>query len=396
MSKIRSGPKRSGKSYGAVYYIKHNRGKYHNVYTDINGINLDELDAKPYSHKKFYEVYKRCRELYLESKEDIDENAKTITIDDHILEYLLNEDIIAINPHYDQYLIDLEKYESLSAMDKFKAKDPKRVDKYMYSLFMIDEAYTYFDMTQRVDSVLLFMMAYSGHLYFDFQLLTQDPGDFHKAYLNRCTHFIHALPAERQPNPNVLKYIEHSKFPYKEGSVSWSTRFNSFTYPKKKEIFALYQSGARPTSGSFLTKYIIYFGLVIVGILIGLYFIYSGYKDKLGDTPVETKTISDLKPIQAITTNTSTKQQPTINNTYAKKYYITIDCIKDQCYNKKNEIVLQKEDLEDLLKNTDSKQLNSKKINRFQNSLTLLVTKDFLNLFKRGENESGFFKAIGG
>jgi len=84
--------------------------------------------------------------------------------------------------------------------------------------------------------------------------------------------------------------------------------------------------------------------------------------------------------------NQKTTQRSSLRS-YNQKRYIGLTCIGTRCTNTSLKIKVELDHLKDLLKNTDSKFLSSSRLGSDFTTVYLLVSSDFIELFKERTNE---------
>jgi len=384
-----SGKKGSGKSYYSVDYIIKNRDRYSFIYSNINGIKSKELGIKNLNFDKLLKILYECKNIFDNASIDIDDDMEVLELDKKIIEYLLSIEFLVENPKYSIYLANKKDRDNTSFFRRFflDILSPiKEEVKYKDILIMIDECYQHFG-NRTVDDILKFLVSYSRHLYIDLVLISQDPSDIHRDYLKRVEEFIHAIPISRQLLGGSFKYKKHVSYPFRDGYTDVGT----FLIPKSQKVFNYYESGGKVRSSSIFFRYIVYFIILLLFFIFVFGSLFDFFNDKSKN--------SSISKVDNTTHNISNSnhfnKKPIIKKEkikYSNYTYLTINCIDNNCisYQDKN-IKFDFDVLDDLLNNTLSKQIKIYDINNFQKTIILLVTKDFIDLFKK-DNSKMLFK----
>jgi len=330
----------SGKSYYAVDFIFKKKNDYYKIYTNIDGFKYSE-NIEPFKFSWFIDILTELKLIY------DDENSS----DEDLWEYLY----------------------SIGFLNSNQKEDIKPV------LFVIDEAHNFFD---KKNDLLTWFITYHRHYFIDAILITQTYSLIHSSYHKLFENIIHAIPASRRLLNSNFKYQKHIKLPISDGK--YGTYSGDIYLKKNPKVFAMYQSGDRVRTKSYLHKYIYYFiGFVILGF-------FAFYKLKQQLTP-ESKKDTNVNKSESNITKKIYKDVSSL--TFSTKHYLIIKCIDSTCkgVDKTLNIVFNIDDLEELLSNTDSKYLRAKKINDNFAYLYLLVNDEFLELFKkRSDKNEGF------
>ncbi len=341
----------SGKTYYAVNFIKENLDKYYKIYTNINGFKFNKFsnvlplyfDYAPDGSLSLLDYFQKLKDIY-----DIPN-----TNDNDLHQYLLENDFID------------------------SSKKP--------FLVVIDEAQNYFD---RKTDLLIWMQTYHRHLFCDFILITQSASLLHSSYLKQFEYFIHSIPLSRQLFSNKFKYQKHIAYPYRDGKLG--TKVSTITLPKSNDIFDIYQSGDKVRTKSVVNKYIYFFiGLILLVVLSFLYLFNTFFSS---DSKKDTKTTNKSVTRQTNISSVKDKSKNISYNNSSNKYFV-IKCLNSYC--SKDYISFAFDDLEFLLKESNSKLLRFKTISNDYIILYLFVSDDFFKFFeRRKQDEKSNFNVI--
>lgn len=213
----------SGKTYYAVHRAYKSMQDYYKVYTNINEFKY-QYNIYELKWNWLFSHLVNLKEIYDLSDTD----------DSHLLEYLIDNDIIGQNK--------------------------ERI------LIVLDEAHNQFD--KKVD-VLTWFITYHRHLYIDVLLITQSYSLINREYYKLMEYFIHAVPASRRLVASNFRYKKYMAVPFSEKDTFVGSETLSFD----DSIFALYGSGDKVKVKSFVRKYVIYAVLIFSSTII-LFFIF--------------------------------------------------------------------------------------------------------------------------
>jgi len=379
---------KSGKSYYSVNYMHENIDKYSKIYTNINGMKMTDK-IRPLNFDKIREIVLHCYNIFQEESSKINEDTEVIELDSVFLDYLIEIDFLKINPKYETYNEEIDRRNKLSYFAKkwinFR-KPLVRETKYLRVLLVIDECYNYFEQRSS-DKLLLWLISYHAHLYLDVILMSQSPEDIHRSYQNRVNYFLHAMDASRGVLNLKFRYQKHLKYPFNT-NAKYGAYVGDIKIKKKKEIFDMYKAGDKGATNSSVLPYIIMAASLIIFLIILVFLIqkYAFGNDENTKNNDFTKTkITHFKKINDAVIQDKLKENMS---------YIKLQCIVNECSNIKNNIHLNIDDLEHLVKITDSEFLQYKKISANQAEVYLLVSGDFIQLFKGAKNEKKGFNFI--
>jgi zona occludens toxin len=322
-------------------------------------------NIKALNFNSILDVIERCKEIYDIQIENLGESENNI-IDDPIIDYLLEVSFIEPNPAHDP--------------DDSKNHEPK----YLPTLLVIDEAQNHFGEGTKADPLIRWWISYHRHLFMDVFLIAQSYDKIHNANRKDIEYYLDAVEAGRTilgGRGRYFIYNHYVKTPYFKTNLAKKVRIK-----KRKEIFECYQSGDKVRTKSVVLPLIIFAVLgiaLVVGIIMYL-------KSSFGSSDTnDTESVSIESPAQAsskiIHPTRSSKIITTTN--YDRKRYIGLTCIGTDCTNSTLHIKVQLDHLKDLLKNTDSKFISSSRLGNDLTNLYLLVSSDFIELFKERTNE---------
>ena len=387
-----TGKPRSGKSYYAVDFMVKNKSNYHNIYANVNGLKMQD-NIKSLNFKKLMFIVEECKKLYDSGLDELGGETDINIIDKPIVDYLLSIGFISLNPKYPLYIDAKEKRKSLPFISRVYLslfKPLKVVPKILSVLIIMDEAQNQLPSMingKRAvpDDLVSWWISYHGHLYMDVFLLSQNYHKINAGYIYDIEYFLNAIPASQSilgVNSSHFTYKHHLATPYNGTNLS-----NKIRVKKTKEVFDSYESGDSVRTKSAILPYVFYalFGVALVYII--FYFVtHFLWKNSITDAELESKKINS-----SVEVATNTKRKIKIvdsDNILFELKYLKFNCIQNTCTNKLKKIDFQVDDLENLLKNTDSKYLRSVKRSSFFSELYLLVSPTFLGLFtNQGAND---------
>lgn len=280
----------SGKSFYAVDTIFNNfssskqakrniKKDYINCYTNINGFQFDLVNNV---HKLDFELFVKC-------------------------------------------LTRLHKHHKAKKDDEFLIKLTKRY-KLHKSLFVIDEAQNHFD-TPKV--VLTWWLTYHRHLFHDVIMITPNLSLLNAKYKPIAEAFYKAVPKTLSLNPTNFTYKM-----YVDSRMSKNSQGGKVTLKKRKEVFALYESGDSVESKNIILKFL----LVGLGVFVTLGFLLWYISNRLAPEP-------DIEPIEKnltkVVDNSSnsvylaTSENETENDEeYEERRFFYLSCSINKCSNK--------------------------------------------------------------
>ncbi len=386
-----TGKPRSGKTAYAVDFMLRKQKDYYNIYSNVNGLKMQD-NIKPLNFNEILSIMEHCKMIYDNQIAMLGDNLSSNVIDDPIIDYLLDIKFIVLNPAYAVYLTSIKEREAKSYFNKlflnfFKPIAP--IAKYKPTLLIIDEAQNHFGAEDKitgkkasVDPVIVWWISYHGHLFTDVFLLSQNYKKIHPAYLYDIEYFLNAFSSKLQLFTTKFKYNHYVATPYHKTNIAKKEYVK-----KRKEIFEAYESGDKVRTKSLILPLLGYslLGLIVVSAL----FTYIAYGLTSSDNN-SVKTSQNQNHIQKANTQRPDTHIQVIEEqiSFSKLKYIKLICIKNTCQNKKNNISLEIDDLQDLLKNTQSTYLRSNKFGNGMAVVYVLASSDFLGLFNKGaENE---------
>lgn len=330
----------SGKSYYAVHYIHSKKDEYYHIYTNIDGFKFSD-NIKPLQFSWLLGILDDLKLIY-------DDESKS---DQDLWDYLY----------------------SIGFLNSNVKEEIKPV------LIVLDEAHNEFDAK---NNLLTWFITYHRHLFIDAIFITQTYTLIHYSYHKLFENILHAIPASKQLFTFKFKYQKHIKLPISDGK--FGTYSGDIYLKKDPSVFALYQSGDKVRSKSFVKKYLYYLVGFAVLALFGFFYVLYTFTSK-------------VEPVRSVTPSSSNstvvlKGVPSSVSSLSDSLYLRFDCFLDVCTNKENGISFSVDDVEYLLKNTDSKFLRAVKRSGGFASLYVLASPRFMDLFKnRSEkDEKGF------
>ncbi|RRS30987.1 MAG: hypothetical protein P794_05050 [Epsilonproteobacteria bacterium (ex Lamellibrachia satsuma)] len=330
----------AGKTYYSVDFIYNNHDKYFNVFTNIDGFKFYD-NVKPLKFSYILGVLDDLKSIY--DRED--------TTDQDLWTHL--------------YSIGF-----LNSSDKDFIKPV---------LIVMDEAHNEFD---KKNDLLTWLITYHRHLFIDLILITQTFSLIHYSYHKLFESILHAMPSSRQIIGNKFKYQKHIKLPITDGK--YGTFVGDVFLKKNKAVFDLYQSGDKVRSKNLLRRYIYLIAAGVVLVLVGFYFVVNYF------FPSSVPSVSSSLPVQSDKkTVVRHASKPVV---FSNAKYIKLDCYLTTCTSKSENIDLNVDDLQYLLKDTNSKVTSTLKFSKDRAFVYLLASPEFLGLFhnRSDKNEKGF------
>ena len=342
----------AGKSYRAVYHIWHNKDKYSAIYTNIDGFKYQD-NIKKYTDSWFLDILENAKIIYDdESKNDSDIHA---------------------------YLYEIG---FLNAPDEEHIKPV---------LIVIDEAEQQFG---DKNALWQWFLTYHRHLFIDAILIAVDANLIYYLFRPLIQEIYHAMPESsmlfKLPfttrfKKDKFKYQQHQKLPIRDGK--FGTFIGNTFLSKDEEIFSLYKSGDHVRAKSIFSRF--YWIIAIALLLLG-FLVYSVFNSLFNNDHVSQKQIQEDAGVITRTTSKTKgyrRTQRSSPRSYNQKRYIGLTCIGTRCTNTSLKIKVELDHLKDLLKNTDSKFLSSSRLGSDFTTVYLLVSSDFIELFKERTNE---------
>jgi zona occludens toxin len=235
MLRFITGLPRTGKTYYAVNEIytkfmnvkSSEYKKHHYLYTNIGGLKFDQI------------------QLAL-SSEPID------TDDDVVVKKAIELDWSKVYHH-------LKKAYELSQSKKTDDEIVLYLQEKSLSpaVFYIDECYHFFK--KRSDPVLIWWLAYHGHLAHDINLMLQNKDLISSEYQAFTEVFIDAQPKSLSFSNNVLRYYFYASPQYIP-----QQRYDSTTLKTDQKVFDLYKSGDVHKPKKVLTKYYLLLAIMVI------------------------------------------------------------------------------------------------------------------------------------
>ena len=278
----------SGKSYFAVDTLYNNfskdsqkskkfKKKYEYCYTNINGLKYELLNnVYRFDFDVFYKCLERLHKHYKAKKDD-------------------------------NYLQKLTR--------RYKLNN---------TLFILDEAHNFFDTR---NPVLVWWFTYHRHLYHDLMLITQSMSLVELKYKPLAEEFYKATPKSLSFNPFNFTYKM-----YVESRMSKISYGGKVTIKKRKEVFALYQSGDSVETKNLIFKFI----LIAVLVFGSLGFLISYITNK---SAPKTSNVSKVEKSITKTKNTMTQkiiedeseEEPQDDLPYSEKKFLKVSCGISDC-----------------------------------------------------------------
>lgn len=323
----------SGKTYYAVDIIFNNfsssaqakkniKKDYLNCYTNINGFNYKLVNnVNRLDFDLLYKCLERLHKHYKAKKDDT-------------------------------YLIKLSRRYKLHK-----------------SLFIIDEAHNHFD-TPKV--VLTWWLTYHRHLFHDIILITQNLSLINSKYKPIAEAFYKAVPKTLSLNPTSFTYKM-----YVDSKKSKASQGGKVTVKKRKEVFALYQSGDSIETKNIILKFL----LIAIGIFATLGFLlwYVSHRlaPKSNVKTIEKTPSNKVKNNSHVVDRTTAEDETQNDEDYSEKKFLSLSCSINKCSNEVISIPPQL--LKVFINNESINVLYVQTVNKFFTNYYLDTTTDFYN-----------------
>lgn len=128
------------------------------------------------------------------------------------------------------------------------------------ALFVIDECQNFF---AKDDKVLTWWFTYHGHLHQDIMLITQNLDLVFTGYTKIAEFFYKAVPPSSRFFSNKFRYVQYNSY-----KCFQKDKIGDFHVPMVPEIFNMYVSGASNNSPSQVKKYLMYFVILFILLVI--------------------------------------------------------------------------------------------------------------------------------
>jgi len=128
------------------------------------------------------------------------------------------------------------------------------------ALFIIDECQNYFD---KDNLILTWWFTYHGHLHQDIMLITQNLDLVFTGYTKIAEFFYKAVPPSSRFFSNKFRYVQYNSY-----KCYQKDKIGDFHVPMIPEIFKMYVSGASNNAPSQVKKYLMYFIILFVLLVI--------------------------------------------------------------------------------------------------------------------------------
>jgi len=340
-----------GKSYYIVRHIALNVDNYSKIFTNISGFKFEKFSNVSLFKQSSFE------KLMDDAKDIFDAEDST---DEDILAFLLEREFLS------------------SPID----------GKYKPVLICYDEVHNI--LGGRDTELWLWILTYHRHLYIDFIFATQDSGLVNLKYSKTFQKIYRALSADR----NVFavgkvrsnRYQEHLKLPIIDGKNG--TFLQNIYIKREQQYYDLYEAGDEVRSKSvfsgFIFKAVGFIILAVVGFFVFLTYFAGGFAEDV----VEKSDVEVTKVRKKHTKHRSSKLD------YDGLQYLKMSCFSKQCSNSKLQINLEKTNFLKLVSETKSKILGRREYSKVFVIYDLLVSYEFISLFKEHRDESVGFKIL--
>jgi len=276
----------------------------------------------PGSGKSYYAVDRIYNNFSVNDDAKKDKNATFKNCYTNIADFKFDKFTNVFNLDFD----DLKsKLSELHAMYKKKCSDDELID-YLEendikdTLFVIDEAHNFFDVS---NTVLIWWLSYHRHLYHEIILITQNISLIYSKYKSFSEFFYVARSSSLTLDKRFFVYIY-----YTNSRLSQSSKAGKVKIRKNYNVFDIYQSGDSVNASNIILKFlVISSSLFIVLLLFFYFFIYKKAPDAVSKKEeIQTQTI---KPVNA---SFSPSVTPISTPFSSQKYFILI-CGFNKCYN---------------------------------------------------------------
>ncbi|AOO64561.1 zonular occludens toxin domain-containing protein [Sulfurospirillum halorespirans] len=128
------------------------------------------------------------------------------------------------------------------------------------ALFVIDECQNFFD---KENLILTWWLTYHGHLHQDIIFITQNLDLIFTGYTKIAEFFYKAVPPSSRFFSNKFRYVQYNSY-----KCYQKDKIGDFHVPMVPEIFKMYVSGASNNAPSQVKKYLMYFIILFVLLVI--------------------------------------------------------------------------------------------------------------------------------
>lgn len=227
------------------------------------------------------------------------------------------------------------------------------------------------------DPILSWWVSYHRHLYMDVLILSQQYQKIHIAYRRDVSYFLDAIESQSlllgKFSPNFV-YNKYKKTPYFEKKKTAKVKVK-----KRPALFKAYHSGDAVRTKSILLPWILFSLILLSGVGVLFYYIVNSYNSESADTNIPKTEVKEFKKIE----------QSEINKMLnTGMHYINLNCIANICTQDTYKIKINVDDLEYIVKLTESEFLQVKKHSATLATVTLLASQEFINLFQGAYNEN--------
>lgn len=283
-----------------------------------------------------------------------------------------------------------EVYKSVDGKDDtLLIEKAKELDLYQV-LIVLDEAHNF--LNDKEDEVLKWWLTYHRHLYQDIILITQDFSLIATGYKSIAEYFYKAIPAQLRLFKNKFRYQQFSSYKLYDKDL---VNRKGIHIPILPEVFALYHSGDKTSTKSFIRQLIVICIMIFILLFIGFKFFINKVllKDVPKNEPAVTNQQTDLSTNDFSKPLVEKNQDLRFDSKYNFVYYFY--CLRGFCNLKGEKDFFPYSIISDIVLNSDP--IYSKEISSFENmQIYIYVFKDpvfdFLKT-KKGvsENEKDSF-----
>lgn len=150
--------------------------------------------------------------------------------------------------------------------DTLLIEKAKELDLY-HVLIVLDEAHNF--LNDKEDEVLKWWLTYHRHLYQDIILITQDFSLIATGYKSIAEYFYKAIPAQLRLFKNKFRYQQFSSYKLYDKDL---VNRKGIHIPILPEVFALYHSGDKTSTKSFIRQLIVI--CIMIFILLFIWFLF--------------------------------------------------------------------------------------------------------------------------
>lgn len=208
--------------------------------------------------------------------------------------------------------------------DTLLIEKAKELDLYK-ALIVLDEAHNF--LNDKEDEVLKWWLTYHRHIYQDIILITQDFSLIATGYKSIAEYFYKAIPAQLRLFKNKFRYQQFSSYKLYDKDL---VNRKGIHIPILPEVFALYHSGDKTSTKSFIRQLIVIGIMIFILLFIGFKFFINKVllKDVPKNEPAVTNQQTDLSTNEFLK---SFEKKQDLNFESKYNFVYVFYCLKGYC-----------------------------------------------------------------